>query len=186
MSLVVDRLITPTGRLIASHSASASAASFSAQLLAQNRLFGGIHSVKLKNVFRRIHANSANLFHGRPPLSEIYSDLILARLMPSGAVHTNRKPAIRLFGPLPPRRSAALDPADGCPADVAFHADFHAAPRSQPPAAPATTANSLCLPSPPSVRCTRDPPAATPWRSSRLRRALLLKRDANLALALPL
>jgi hypothetical protein len=41
-------------------------------------------------VFRRIHANSANLFHGRPPLSEIYSDLILARLMPSGAVHTNR------------------------------------------------------------------------------------------------
>jgi hypothetical protein len=41
-------------------------------------------------VFRRIHTNSANLFHGRPPLSEIYSDLILARLMPLGAVHTNR------------------------------------------------------------------------------------------------
>ena|SRR5215469_8848436 len=39
---------------------------------------------------RRMHPNSANLFHGRPPLSEIYSDLILARLMPSGAVHTNR------------------------------------------------------------------------------------------------
>jgi hypothetical protein len=37
--------------------------------------------VKLENVFRRIHANSANLFHGRPPLSEIYSDLILARLI---------------------------------------------------------------------------------------------------------
>src|SRR5713226_6121808 len=61
------------------------------QLLSQNRLLGGVHSVKLKNVFRRIHTNSANLFHGRPPLSEIYSDLILARLMPSGAVHTNRR-----------------------------------------------------------------------------------------------
>jgi hypothetical protein len=60
------------------------------QLLAQNRLPGGVHSVKLENVFRRIHPNSANLFHGRPPLSEIYSDLILARLMPLGAVHTNR------------------------------------------------------------------------------------------------
>src|ERR1700761_5409333 len=61
-----------------------------AQLLAQNRLLGGVHSVKLENVFRRIHANSANLVHGRPPLSEIFSDLILARLMPSGVVHTNR------------------------------------------------------------------------------------------------
>src|ERR1700730_5096717 len=59
------------------------------QLLAQNRLLGGVHPVELENVFRRIHANSANLFHGRPPLSEIYSDLILARLMPSAAVHTN-------------------------------------------------------------------------------------------------
>ena len=29
--------------------------------------------------------------HGRPPLYEIYGDLILARLMPSGAVHTNRR-----------------------------------------------------------------------------------------------
>src|ERR1700761_7162071 len=60
------------------------------QLLAQNRLLSGVHSVKLENVFRRIHANSANLFHGRPPLSEIFSDLILAHLMPSGVVHTNR------------------------------------------------------------------------------------------------
>jgi hypothetical protein len=41
-------------------------------------------------MFRRIHPNSGNLFHGRSPLSEIYNDLILARLMPSGAVHTNR------------------------------------------------------------------------------------------------
>src|SRR5713101_5100835 len=65
------------------------------QLLSQNRLLGGVHAVKLKNVFRRIHTNSANLFHGRPPLSEIYSDLILARSMPSGAVHTNRKDIIR-------------------------------------------------------------------------------------------
>jgi hypothetical protein len=40
-------------------------------------------------VLRRIHANSANLLHGRSPLLEISNDLILARLMPSGAVHTN-------------------------------------------------------------------------------------------------
>jgi hypothetical protein len=60
------------------------------QLLLQNRLLGDVHSVKLENVLRRIHSNSANLFHGRLPLSEIYSDLILALLMPSGAVHTNR------------------------------------------------------------------------------------------------
>jgi hypothetical protein len=38
----------------------------------------------MKIVFRLIHTNSANLFHGRPPLSEIHSDLILARSMPSG------------------------------------------------------------------------------------------------------
>src|SRR5271166_5945204 len=38
------------------------------QLLTQNRHFGGIHPVKLKNVFRRIHPNSANLFHGRSPV----------------------------------------------------------------------------------------------------------------------
>jgi hypothetical protein len=68
------------------------------QLLPQNRFLSGVYSVKLENVFRRIHTNSANLFHGRPPLSEIYSDLILARLMPSGAVHTNR---IRLLRQTP-------------------------------------------------------------------------------------
>src|SRR5580693_2178952 len=71
------------------------------QLLVQNRLLGGVHSVKLENVFRRIHANSANLVHGRPPLSEIDSDLILARLMPSGAVHTNRNRS-RSTGGQPP------------------------------------------------------------------------------------
>ena len=31
--------------------------------------------MKLENVFRRIHPNSANLFHGRFPLSEISNDL---------------------------------------------------------------------------------------------------------------
>src|SRR5229473_1850409 len=50
------------------------------KLLAQNRRLGGMHPVKLENVFRRIHPNSANLVHGRSPLSEICNDLILARL----------------------------------------------------------------------------------------------------------
>jgi hypothetical protein len=72
----------------------------------RTRLLGGVHSVNLENVFRRIDANSANLFHGWPPLSEIYSDLILARLMPSGAVHTNRIYLIGLF-----ERAGALAPA---------------------------------------------------------------------------
>src|SRR6266446_8526461 len=73
------------------------------QLLPQNRLLGGVHSVKLENVFRRIHANSANLVHGRSPLYEIYSDLTLARLMPSsGAVHTNRKSVTRWRQRAPP------------------------------------------------------------------------------------
>jgi len=72
----------------------------------RTRLLGGVHSVNLENVFRRINANSANLFHGRPPLSEIYSDLVLARLMPSAAVHTNRIYLIGLF-----ERAGALAPA---------------------------------------------------------------------------
>src|SRR5260370_41815860 len=63
-----------------------------AQLLAQDRLLGGIHPMKLENVLRRIHPNAANLSHGRPPLSEINSnDLILALSMPSGAVPTNSR-----------------------------------------------------------------------------------------------
>src|SRR4051794_26862223 len=66
------------------------------QLLPQNRLLGSIHSVKLKNVFRRIHPNSANLLHGRSPLSEVSNCLILAHSMPSGTVHTNRNPFRRL------------------------------------------------------------------------------------------
>jgi hypothetical protein len=43
-------------------------------------------------MFRRVHANSANLFHGRSPLFEICNDLILAQSMPSGAVHPNTQP----------------------------------------------------------------------------------------------
>ena len=45
--------------------------------------------MKLEKMFRCIHANSANLFHGRSPLFEICNDLILAQSMPSGAVHPN-------------------------------------------------------------------------------------------------
>ena len=59
------------------------------QLLAQNKLLGGVHPVKLEEMFRRVHPNSANLFHGPSPLSEICNDLILAQSMPLGAVHTN-------------------------------------------------------------------------------------------------
>src|SRR3984885_4254808 len=60
------------------------------QLLAQNHRLGRIHPVKLEEAFRRIHPNSANLFHRRSPFSEICNDLILAHAMPSGAVHPNR------------------------------------------------------------------------------------------------
>src|SRR5580704_5187974 len=59
------------------------------QLLTQNHLLGGVHPMKLEKMFRRVHANSANLFHGRSPLFEICNDLILAQSMPSGAVHPN-------------------------------------------------------------------------------------------------
>src|SRR6202043_2741200 len=101
------------------------------QLLAQNRLLGGVHPVELENVFRRIHTNSANLFHGRPPLSEIYSDLILARLMPSGAVHTNRMKSVFSAPPRPllpqplrrdraPRRRAKNALHDATKFEIAF------------------------------------------------------------------
>src|ERR1700736_937157 len=59
------------------------------QLLTQNHLLGGVHPMKLEKMFRRVHANSANLFHGRSPLFEICNDLILAQSMPPGAVHPN-------------------------------------------------------------------------------------------------
>src|SRR5438132_10964965 len=61
------------------------------QLLTQNYLLGGVHPMKLEKMFRRVHANSANLFHGRSPLFEICNDLILAQSMPSGAVHPNTR-----------------------------------------------------------------------------------------------
>src|SRR5271157_1180284 len=57
---------------------------FAPQLLTQNHLLGGVHPMKLEKMFRCIHANSANLFHGRSPLFEICNDLILAQSMPSG------------------------------------------------------------------------------------------------------
>src|SRR5208337_1236468 len=41
------------------------------ELFAQNRDTGVIYPMKLKNVLRRIHSNSANLVHGRSPLFEI-------------------------------------------------------------------------------------------------------------------
>src|ERR1700756_3519505 len=59
------------------------------QLLAQNHRLGCVHPVKLEEPLRRIHPNSANLFHRRSPFSEICNDLILAHAMPSGAVHPN-------------------------------------------------------------------------------------------------
>ena len=62
---------------------------FAPQFLVQHHLLGGVHSVKLEKMFRRVHPDSANLFHGRPLLSEISNDLILAQSMPPGAVHTN-------------------------------------------------------------------------------------------------
>src|SRR5208337_28487 len=62
---------------------------FAPQLLTQNHLLGGVHPMKLEKMFRCIHANSANLFHGRSPLFEICNDLILAQSMPSGAVYPN-------------------------------------------------------------------------------------------------
>jgi hypothetical protein len=60
------------------------------QLLAQNHRLGCVHPVKLEEALRRIHPNSANLFHRRSPFSEICNDLILAHAMPSRAVHPNR------------------------------------------------------------------------------------------------
>jgi hypothetical protein len=59
------------------------------QFLAQHHLLGGVHSVKLEKMFRRVHPDSANPFHRRPLLSEISNDLILAQSMPPGTVHTN-------------------------------------------------------------------------------------------------
>src|ERR1700687_6464876 len=80
------------------------------KLLAQNRRLSGIHPMKLENLLLRVHPNSANLVHGRPPLSEICNDLILARSMPSGAVHTNRFPR-RMSGAASGSSQAGAAPA---------------------------------------------------------------------------
>jgi transposase len=44
---------------------------FAPEFLSQNRHLVSTHPVQLENVLRRIHPNSANLVHGRSPLSEI-------------------------------------------------------------------------------------------------------------------
>src|SRR5208283_3253799 len=67
------------------------------QLLAQNRRLGGIHPVKLKNVFRGIHSNAANLFHGRSPTSEIFNDLTLPQTMPWGPSTPTSWPLLALY-----------------------------------------------------------------------------------------
>jgi hypothetical protein len=76
----------------------------------------------------------------------------------------------------------ALDPAEGYPTDAGGARDFLLCPvrahvagldHGRP-----TAANNPWPPAPPSVRCTSDPQAATPSRSSRLLRAPPVKRDA--------
>src|ERR1019366_5007353 len=52
------------------------------KFLPKNRLLGSIDPVKLKKVFRGIHAYSANVFHGQFLLSEIYDALVQAQSMP--------------------------------------------------------------------------------------------------------
>jgi hypothetical protein len=53
-----------------------------AKFLPKNQLLCIIDPVKLKKVFRGIHAYSANVFHGQFPLSEIYDALVQAQSMP--------------------------------------------------------------------------------------------------------
>src|SRR4051794_31246204 len=71
------------------------------QLLPQNWRFGGVDPVKLENVLRRIHSNSANLVHGRSPLSEITNnDLILAHRCRRGpSTPTNTRAALKAGAP---------------------------------------------------------------------------------------
>ena len=69
--------------------------------------------MKLEKMFRRIHTNSANLFHGRSPLFEICNDLILAQSMPSGAVHTIIAGRFRNLARSPMRTGAANLSASG-------------------------------------------------------------------------
>src|SRR5215210_3058296 len=59
------------------------------QLPAQDGSFSGIDAVELEDVLGRVHADAANLFHGRPPhvrsatTSPWHSDAV------QGAVHPN-------------------------------------------------------------------------------------------------
>src|SRR6516225_7617448 len=63
--------------------------------------------MKLENVFRRIHANACNIFHGRSPLPENFNDLSVAQTMPSGAVHPNNNTKVA------PRSFRIADGASG-------------------------------------------------------------------------
>jgi hypothetical protein len=72
--------------------------------------------VKLEDLLRRIHSNSGNLFHGRSPLSEIFTDLILAHRCRTEAVHTNtiESSVFRWFSSrFTPSRSAATHHSTG-------------------------------------------------------------------------
>src|SRR5271166_3903503 len=75
------------------------------ELFTQNRDTGVIYPMKLKNVLRRIHSNSANLVHGRSPLFEINTRPHSGTLDAAGAVHTNR---IRRFRVTPKVARAVL------------------------------------------------------------------------------
>src|SRR5208283_2003531 len=118
------------------------------QFLAQNRCLGSIHSMKLKKVLRRIHLNSANLFHGRSPLSEIHSRPHSGTLMPSGAVHTNKhgcgfaslctKRVPRIVGSTDRHLIQLFHPAGCCQSAV-----------TRVIGAPASRAVSLFMPEPP-------------------------------------
>jgi len=48
------------------------------QLLAQNRSFGRIHPMQLKNTLGRVHTNADKIVHGRLPCLRSPTDLILA------------------------------------------------------------------------------------------------------------
>src|ERR1700739_2374559 len=76
------------------------------QLLAQNHRLGRIHPVKLEEAFRRIHPNSANLFHRRSPSSEICNELTLATRDAVGGRPPHQ--AVNTLARFRPRRGEAL------------------------------------------------------------------------------
>ncbi len=57
---------------------------WTAEILVRNRLFRQVYVMRLENGLRPVNSTAPNLFHGRAPLSEICSDLSLARSTPSG------------------------------------------------------------------------------------------------------